>query len=87
MPLAPPGCKYIVHDKPIAYKSWAVHGTKAYCAAPVMKYYRCYKVRMQGILAKRIADTITLLSHNLTMPNIMSTKNDISHMKDLMKLL
>ena len=38
-PLAPPGYKCIVHDKPTAYKTWAVYKTKAYYTSPVMKHY------------------------------------------------
>ena len=54
-----------------------MHGTKAYYTAPAMKHYRCYEVHVQRMLAKRIADTITFLPHNITMPNIISTKNAI----------
>jgi len=87
MPLAPPSCKCTIYDKPIACKSWAVHGTKAYYTAPAMKHYRYYEVHVQRTLAKRIANTITFLPHNITMPNIISTKNAISLIKDLIKLL
>ena len=86
-PLAPPGCKCIIHDKPTARKSWAVHGTKAYYTAPAMRHYRCYEVHVQRTLAKRIADTVTFLPHNLTMPNLISTTNAIDRIKDLIKLL
>ena len=64
-----------------------MHGTKAYCTAPAMRHYRCYEVHVQKMLVKRIADTVTFLPHNLTMPNIMSTKNAYSLIKDLIKLL
>ena len=38
-PLAPPGCKCIVHDKPTVRKTSVVHRTKAYYTSPAMKYY------------------------------------------------
>ena len=86
-PLAPPGYKCIIHDKPTARKSWAVHRTKAYYTALAMRHYRCYEVHVQKTLAKRIADTAIFLPHNLTMPNLISTTNAISLIKDLIKLL
>ena len=52
-----------------------------------MKHYRCYEVHIQKMLAKRIADTITFLPHNITMPNIISISNALAQIKDLIKLL
>ena len=66
--LAPPGCKCIVHGKPTMHRTLSVHGIKAYYAAPTMKNYRRCKVHIQKTLAKRIADTITFLPHNIKMP-------------------
>ena len=52
-----------------------------------MRHYRCYEVHVQKTLAKRIGDIITFLLYNLTIPNLISVTNAISHIKDLIKLL
>ena len=64
-----------------------MHGTKAFYTAPAMKHYRCYEVHIQKILAKRIADTITFLPHNITMPNQISKTVALEKIHDLIKLL
>ena len=64
-----------------------MYGTKAYYTAPAMRHYNCHKVHVQKTLAKRIADTIKFLLHNLTMSNFILATNAISHIKNLIKLL
>ena len=64
-----------------------MHGTKAFYIVPAMKHYRCYKVHIQKTLAKRIADTITFLPYNITMPNQISKTAALEKIHDLIKLL
>jgi hypothetical protein len=41
-PLAPPGCKVVVHDRPMERGAWACHGVVGYYIGPAMKHYRNY---------------------------------------------
>ena len=46
-PLAPPGCKWVLHKNTPNRKTWADHRTKAYCAAPDVKYCQWCEVCAQ----------------------------------------
>ena len=83
----PPGCECIVYNKPSSCQTWAVYRSKAYYTAPVLKYYRCYKVHIQKTLAKRITDTIVFLLYNIDMLKTISVKVVLDQIKDLIKLL
>jgi hypothetical protein len=41
-PLAPPGCKVVVHERAMERGAWACHGIVGYYIGPAMKYYRNY---------------------------------------------
>ena len=43
-PMEPPGCKLIVHERPVKLGSWALHGLSRYYILPVMNGYRTYKL-------------------------------------------
>ena len=42
-PLAPPGCKVLVHEKPSQRASWAPHSVQGWYLGPAMEHYRCYR--------------------------------------------
>ena len=64
-----------------------MHGTKAYYTGPAMQHYRCYEVHIQKTLAKRIADTVTFLPHNISMPHKITKEATLARIHDLIKLL
>jgi hypothetical protein len=39
-PLAPPGTKVIIHEKPQQRKTWDPHGTEGWYLGPAMEHYR-----------------------------------------------
>jgi hypothetical protein len=41
-PLAPPGCKVVVHERAMERGAWACHGIVRYYIGPAMKHYRNY---------------------------------------------
>ena len=43
-PLAPPGCKVVVHKSPEKRASFAYHGTVGFYVGPAMDHYRCYQI-------------------------------------------
>ena len=40
-PLAPPGTKVVIQEKPDNHRSWAPRGTKDWCVGPALEHYRC----------------------------------------------
>ena len=52
-----------------------------------MQHYRCYEIHVQKTLAKRIADTVTFLPHNMSMPDRISKEAALDKIHDLIKLL
>jgi hypothetical protein len=42
-PLAPPGCKVIIHEKPSQRTSWGPHGVVGWYLGPAEEHYRCYR--------------------------------------------
>ena len=57
-PLAPPGIRVLVHDKPSQRDSWAPHGTSGWYVGPAMEHYRCYTIFIPKTGALRVADTL-----------------------------
>ena len=47
-PMAPPGCKVIIHEKPNQCASWAPHGQGGWYIGPAMEHYHCYKIYVQA---------------------------------------
>ena len=52
-----------------------------------MQYYCCYEVHIQKTLVKRIADTVTFLPHNISMPDKISKEAVLDKIHDLILLL
>jgi len=67
-PLAPPGCKVIVFNRPENRASWDPHGAKAWYIGPAMDHYRCYRTVDPLTKKERIAETVEFLPHNFEMP-------------------
>jgi hypothetical protein len=61
-PLAPAGCKTIVHDGTDERKSWAEHGSRGFYIGPAVQHYRCYRNTMLESKAVRISNTVEFLS-------------------------
>ena len=57
-PLAPPGTRAIVHEKPTQRCTWALHGIDGWYIGPALDHYQCYRVWIPSTHAERIADTI-----------------------------
>ena len=43
-PLAPPGTRVIIHEKPTNRQTWAPHGTDGWYLGPALDHYQCYRV-------------------------------------------
>ena len=59
-PLAPPGTKVVLHEKPYQQLSWDPHGTEGWYLGPELEHYRCYHVFVNKTKSERITDTLEL---------------------------
>ncbi len=82
-PLAPPGMKLVIHNKPSQRRSWDPHGLLAFYVGPAMQHYRCMRCYVPATKAERVTDTVTYLPHNIPLPHatpdiyIQKTLDDI----------
>jgi hypothetical protein len=67
-PMAPPGTKIIVHEKPNQRRTWDPHGVDGWYLGPATGHYRCYRVFINKTRAERITDTVEFLPHEIEMP-------------------
>jgi hypothetical protein len=71
-PLAPPGTKVLIHEKPAQRRSWAPHGVEGWYLGPATDHYRCYRVYVSRTAAERIADTVEFFPEHAPMPKTSS---------------
>lgn len=57
-PMAPPGSKVIIHEKPTVRATWAPHGVDGWYLGPAPEHYCCYRVYVTKTAHERIADTV-----------------------------
>jgi hypothetical protein len=57
-PLAPPGVRVIVHEKPDKRSSWSPHGVDGWCVGPALDSHRCYNVWIWDTRSIRVCDTV-----------------------------
>ena len=69
-PMAPPGTKVLVHEKPGNRKTWAGHGTEGWYIGPSLEHYRCYKCYMPTTHAERNADTVEFFPSTTPFPQV-----------------
>jgi hypothetical protein len=59
-PIAPPGMRVVVHEKPDKRPSWGYHGVDGFYVSPVLRgNYRCFKVYVTDTKRTRITDTLS----------------------------
>ena len=69
-PLAPPGARVIVHEKPTQPRTWAQHGIDGWYVGPALDHYQCYRVWIPSTHAERIVDTIQFFPTFLRTPTL-----------------
>jgi hypothetical protein len=67
-PMAPPGTKVQVHEKPNQRKSWDPHSVGGWYLGPALDHYRCYRVFINQTKAERISDTVQFFPEQQTVP-------------------
>ena len=85
-PIAPPGTKFVMHEKPDKKYLWAAHGVNGWYLGPALEHYRCYRVYVNNTQAERNSDTVnffrstlrSLASQQTTLPP-PPNKNSLPH--------
>jgi len=78
-PLAPPGTRVLVHEKPSARDSWSPHSVDGWYIGPALESYRCFKVWIWD------SRTLEWFPSKVTLPLassidlIIAAANDIVH--------
>ena len=67
-PLAPPGCRAVVHETRDQRATWDPKGTNAWYLGPALQHYRCHRVYVPKSRAERIIRTIEFFPHNCANP-------------------
>ena len=67
-PLAPPGTRILVHEKPKQRGTWSDHGVPGWYIGPTQEHYRCVKCYIPSTDKTRIADTVQYFPHQVAFP-------------------
>jgi hypothetical protein len=86
-PLAPPGVRVLVHEKPAMRGTWAPHAVEGWYLGPAMHHYRCYRVWIWETKSERISDTLAWYPTKAMMPATSSTDEALAAAKDLLQAL
>eukprot|EP00978_Attheya_sp_CCMP212_P039740 scaffold209632_cov37-Attheya_sp.AAC.1 len=86
-PLAPPGTRVLVHEKPDVRASWAAHAVGGWYLGPAINHYRCYKVWISETTSKRVANTLTWYPSQVSMPKASTTEEASAAARDLIEAL
>ena len=71
-PLAPPGTRVIIHNKPQQRATWAPHREEGWYIGPATEHYRCYRIYVPKTHSERIADTVQFFPTKVVMPQLSS---------------
>ena len=72
-PIAPPGIRVLVHEKPAQRKSWSPHAVDGWYVGPALESHRCYKVWIWETRKVRTCDTVSWFPDTCRMPTATST--------------
>jgi hypothetical protein len=86
-PLAPPGTRVLVHEKPGVRPSWSPHAVDGWYLGPALKHYRSYRVWITETGRERIADTLAWFPTQVVMPTASSAEVAAAAARDLITAL
>jgi len=82
-PLAPPGTKVLVHEKPKQNGTWADHGIEGWYIRLAPNHYRCYKCYLPSTNGERISDTVEFFPTHVDMPKFGTAEQITQSLQDL----
>jgi hypothetical protein len=86
-PIAPIGCKVIVHDRRNERGSWDNHGSPGYYINRAEQHYRNYKCYMKDTKSTRISNTVEFFPTYCTLPRVRSIDRLTMILQDLHEVL
>ena len=86
-PLAPAGCKVIVHESPEARETFAPHGKIGFYIEPSMDHYRNYRIYVKETGGIRNAATVEFFPQRVQMPKTSSADRLAATIEDLTHIL
>lgn len=84
-PIAPPGIRVLIHDKPTQRGTWAPHALDGWYVGPALESYRCYTIWMFDTRRTRISDTVEWFPSKITMPIASSTDIILAGINDIIE--
>jgi hypothetical protein len=86
-PMAPPGTRVVVHDKPDQRTSWGHHGTPAWYIGPSLEHYRTMKCYMPTTGSIRYTDTLQFIPATFKFPETTTEDYLRQSVGDILALL
>ena len=83
-PLAPAGCKTIIHDRTNDRRAWATHGTVGFYIGPAINHYRNYRCYIPSTHSTRISNTVEFFPACCDMPTTSISDRLIMILEDLL---
>jgi len=86
-PLAPSGCKVVLHERAMERGAWACHGIVGYYIGPAMKHYRNYDSYIPETRGERTTNTLEFFPDKVDMPTTSSADRLSRATEDLVEIL
>ena len=86
-PLAPIGCKIIIHNRTNKRSSLSDHGSRGFYVGPGIKHYRTFVCFMSETKAVRISNTVDFFPTTCADPTMTATDRLLLIMTDLLEVL
>jgi hypothetical protein len=86
-PLAPPGCKVVVHERPQERGTWADHGVTGFYIGPAMHHFRNYYCYIPTTRGERVSNTVEFFPVHVDMPDTSSEDRLTQITQDLIAVL
>jgi hypothetical protein len=86
-PMAPPGLRVLVHEKPDLRTSYSPKALDGWYLGPALDAYRCYHVWIWETRASRNCDTLPWFPTKVTMPLASSTDLILAGINDIVNAL
>lgn len=86
-PIAPPGIKVLVHEKPAVRKTWALHAVEGWYIGPALDSYCFYCVWIWETAKERTTATLAWFPKYVTMPTATSTDLLFAGLRDVIHAL
>jgi hypothetical protein len=86
-PLAPPGCKVVIHERPQEQGTWADHGVAGFYIGPALHHFRNYYCYIPTTRGERVSNTVEFFPAHVDMPATSSEDRLAQVTQDLIAVL